>query len=141
MGNTTYSFADLSTVFTHPAMGQLSLQGEGVGSITFAMTDDASEHDRAADGSVMTSKIQAPNGTVAVNVQQTSAAHAWLTRLYNYLTAAPSREWAQIRCRGAGTSMRVEHIGTGLSFQKRADKPYESSGGQATWTFLAANLT
>lgn len=136
----TYSFADLSVVIRHAAMGQLSLQGEGVGSITFNMTNDVSEHDLAADGSVMTSKIEAANGTIVISVQQTSEAHRWFTRLYNYLKAAPSREWAGIGLEGKASDMRVTHTGESISIQKRADKPYAQQGGQVTWTFMAGYL-
>ena len=136
----TYSFADLAVTITHPAIGQLYLQGEGLGSITFAMTEDVSVHDLAADGSVMTSKVAAPNGTAAVEIQQTSEAHAWFTRLYNYLRTAPSREWAQIALMAVDTSSRVTHTGSNMSIQKRPDKPYQQQGGRVTWTLLAGEL-
>ena len=138
--NSTYSFADLSVVLSHPAIGQLTLQGEGLGSVTFTMTEDVSSHDLAADGSVMTSKIEASNGTVAISVQQTSFAHTWLTRLYNFLKAAPSRQWALNRLRAQSSDMRITHEASGMSIQKRGDKAYEAQGGQVVWTFLAANL-
>jgi len=138
--HSTYSFADLSVTITHPAAGQLSLQGEGLGTITFAMSEDTSAHDLAADGSVMTSKIEARNGTVAIAVQQTSEAHVGLTRLFNYLQAAPSREWAQIALMAQASSMRITHTGNNMSIQKRPDKPYQQQGQQVTWTFLAAEL-
>ena len=138
--HSTYSFDDLFTTITHPAMGQLTLQGSGIGSITFTMANDASAQDVAADGSVMTTKIKAANGTVAIAIQQTSSAHAWLTRLYNYLSAASSREWARISLMSTSPAMQVTHIGSFLSFQKRGDKPYQQQGQQVTWTFLAGQL-
>jgi len=136
----TYSFEDLFVTLTHRAMGQLTLQGAGIGSITFAMANDVSSHDLAADGSVMTTKTKADNGTVAISLQQTSDAHAWLTRLYNYLAGASSREWAGISLMGTSPAMQVTHIGSYMSFQKRADKPYAQAGAQVTWTFLAGDL-
>jgi len=136
----TYSFKDLTATFQHPAVGQLTITGEGVGSITYTMTEDTSAHDLAADGSVMTSKVDAPNGTVAVAVQQTSEAHAWFTRLFNYLRTTPAREWAQIGHIGTASDMRVTHTGENMSIQKRADKPYQAQGQQVTWTFLAGKL-
>ena len=138
--HSTYAFEDFYLTIVHPAMGQLSIQGTGVGSVTYAQANDVSSHDLAADGSVMTSKIKAGNGTIAISVQQTSDAHAWLTRLYNYLVAAPSKEWAQISSMGVSTTMRTTHVGRNMSFQKRADKPYQQQGQQVTWTFMAAAL-
>ena len=140
MGQSTYSFTDLTVTFTHAALGQLVCQGEGLGSITFTMTDDTSAHDTASDGSVMTTKIIAPNGTVAVEVQQTSYVHKWFTRLNNYLRTAPSREWAEISMLAVSPSMHVTHEGTNMSIQKRADKPYQQQGQRVTWNFLAGDL-
>ena len=140
MSQSTYSFADLTITLQHPAVGQLSLQGEGLGNVTFTMSEDTSAHDLAADGSVMTSKVEARNGTVAFAIQQTSPAHAWMTRLFNYLQGAPAREWAQIGMMAQGSHMRVTHRGSNMSIQKRPDKPYQQQGQHVTWTLLAGEL-
>ncbi|MCL1999706.1 MAG: DUF3277 family protein [Turicibacter sp.] len=134
----TYGFSDLKITLQHPAKGQLQIQGEGVGSITFAMSEDASAHDLAADGSVMTSKIDAPAGSVTFSIQQTSSAHIWLTELFNYLNARdnPLSEFAKITLIAVGTHMRTEHICNNMSIKKCPDKPY----GQQTWEFLAGEM-
>ena len=141
MGQSTYSFESLFTTITHPAMGQFSVQGAGTGSITFTMANDTSAHDVAADGSVMTSKVKTNNGTVAIVAQQTSELHAWLLRLHNYLVTAPAREWAQISLMANSPDMRVNHVGSYMSIQKRGDKPYQQQGQQVTWNLLAGDLT
>lgn len=140
MGYSTYAFEDFSVVITHKAMGQLTLQGAGVGSIQINMANDVSSHDLAADGSVMTSKIKAGNGTVVISIQQTSDAHKWFTKLYNYLETAPSKEWAGISFMGTSPYMGVTHEGSNMSIQKRGDKPYQAQGQQISWTFMAGNL-
>ena len=140
MGQSTYGFKDLSVVMAHPALGQIEINGAGARSITFTMSNDSSHHDLAADGSVMTSKIAAPNGTVTVVVQQTSEVHHWFRKLYNYLSAAPLNEWAQITLLATGPHMQVTHEGNNMSFQKRADMPYQAQGGEISWTFLAGEL-
>ena len=138
--HSTYGFKDLSVVLSHPAMGQIEIYGTGAKSITFAKSNDVSTHDVAADGSVMTSKIEAQNGTVTIVVQQTSEAHKWFTRLYNYLQVAPLREWAAMSLLATASDMQVTHEGTGMSIQKRPDAPYQSQGGEMSWTFLATEL-
>lgn len=140
MGNSTYSFADLSVVLTHKAMGQLTLQGAGLGSIQFNMANDVSSQDVSADGSVMTSKVTADNGTVVLSVQQTSEAHAWLTKLYNYLKPASAIEWAGISLLATSPAMQVTHEGSHMSFQKRADKGYQAQGQQVSWTLMVGEL-
>jgi hypothetical protein len=137
----TYAFEDLVTTISHPSLGKIDIQGSGVGSITFAMSNDSSAHDVAADGSVMTSKIQARNGTVAIEVQETAPFHKWMIKAYNYLMAGSSREWALFGLYGRSPDMQVVHEGRYMSIQKEADKPYQQQGGRVTWTFLAANLT
>lgn len=140
MSTTTYSFQDLNASLSHPSVGQISMNGEGVGSITISMANDVSAHDLSADGSVMVSKIRSKNGTIAISVQQSSPINTWLNKLYNYCEVASSREWAR-------TTLILRHLTlgegttcTGVSFQKRADKPYQAQGQQVTWNLMAANI-
>ena len=140
MGHTTYGFKDLSVTMAHPAMGQIEIYGTGAKSITFAMANDVSSHDVAADGSVMTSKIEAQNGTVTIVVQQTSEAHKWFTKLHNYLNAGHLSEWAEISLIATGSHMRVTHEGSKMSIQKRPEAPYQSQGGEMSWAFLVSEL-
>lgn len=138
--NSTYSFEDLAVVISHPGMGQLSLQGEGLGSITFAMSNDISQHDLAADGSVMTSKVKAGNGTITIQVQQTSDAAKWLRKYINYVNAAPSSEFAKGTVIGSSKVMGVTHTCTGVSPQKRPDAAYQQTGQQASFTLMAQSI-
>lgn len=138
---TTYSFADVSLVLSHPAVGQCTLSGEGLGSVTVAMANDVTAHDLAADGGVMISKIIADNGTLAIAIQQTSAAHKWLTKWYNYIKNAATDEWAQmtgiLRNPQQGETTNIQ----ALSPQKLADRGYQQTGQQVTWTLMAGNIT
>lgn len=138
--NSTYSFADLAVVLSHPSLGQLVLQGEGLGSITFAMAGDIAAHDVAADGSVMTSKKKAPNGTITVSVQQTSSANKWLINAYNYLDNGPSSEFAQMSLIGESKVMGVTHTASNMTIQKMPDNAYGADGAQVSWTLLAGSL-
>lgn len=123
MAHSSYGAADITVVISHPSIGQLELFGTGFDNITFALAEDRFVHDWAADGSVMTSKQEAKHGTVAITVQQTSEAHAWLTRAYNYISAAPLREGARFGLEAHASDMRVSHVGEYMSIQKRPDKP------------------
>ena len=76
----TYSFADTSLVLSHPKVGKIVLNGQGLGSVTIARANDNTQHDVAADGSTMTSKIVTRNGTLAIAIQQTSPAQKWLKK-------------------------------------------------------------
>lgn len=140
MANTTYSFADVTFVMSHPKVGKFTFTGEGLGSISIARSNDLTQHDIAADGSVMISKVVTKNGTIALALQQTSAAHAWLKKLHNYLLVAPTSEWAQ-----ASAVLKNPAIGetitmSGISPQKRADASYQQAGQQVTWNFMAATI-
>ena len=55
MATTTYSFSDVSLVLSHPSVGKCTITGEGVGSVTVSRANDLTQHDVAADGSVMVS--------------------------------------------------------------------------------------
>ena len=136
----SYAFEDIYCTFTHTNGMKLDIYGQGAGSITFTMSADTSVHDLSADGSVMTSKVQVPNGSVAIECQQTSDTHRWLLKLHNYLKAALPDEWVGISMMMTCPMMKTQHIGQHMSIQKRADKPYQQQGQRVTWTLLAGVL-
>ena len=140
MKHSTYSFADVVFAMRHPAVGSLTVTGEGVGSITVSYATDATQHDIAADGSVMVSKIIARNGTVALTVQQTSSANRWLEKWMNYIRVAPTEEWNQ-----ASAVLDCDHTGehfaiTGISPQKDPDSPFQAAGQNITWNLMAVEI-
>lgn len=128
--------------FNHPSVGQYSLQGEGMGSISVAMAGDRTAHDVAADGSVMVSKIAGNNGTISISVQQTSPLHKFLLGWWNYIKDpnTPSSEYALATIMIRAVSMGEETFATGVSPQKLPDKPYQQQGQQVTWALMAADI-
>lgn len=140
MSYSTYSFTDISAVISHPGVGQYSLQGEGIGSITIAMANDRSAHDLAADGVVMVSKIKAGNGTITLNAQQTSTLHNWLMKWSNYVDQASTGEWARAVITLRAPEMKETVICTGVSPQKTPDRPYQQQGQQVAWVLMAADI-
>ena len=138
---TVYSFADVSLVLSHPAVGQCTITGEGVGTVTVTLANDVTAHDVAADGGVMISKITADNGSLAIAIQQTSAAHKWLTKYYNYVKNAPTDEWAQMTGILRNPQQGETTTFVGVSPQKLADRGYQQTGQQVTWTLMAGEIT
>lgn len=138
---TTYSFADVSFVVSHPKVGQYTFTGEGVGSITIARSTDLTQHDIAADGSVMVTKVIVAAGSVAIAIQQTSAGHKFLKKWLDYLLVAPTEEWAQSTAILKNPSLGETISMNGVSPQKRADAAYQQAGQQATWNLMAAEIS
>ena len=144
---TTYSFKDLVGVLVNTAYGvSFPLTGGniGLGQITISMSTERTVHDVAADGTVMPSYVAGDNGTVAIEVQQTSNLHHELLSLYNLSVTAANADdvsgWA-----GTQISFRTlldgsTHLLTGVSFGKIPDKPYQAHGAKLTWQLLAANI-
>lgn len=141
MATTTYSFADVVLVVSHPSLGRYTARGAGLGSVTVTMSTDRTAHDVAADGTIMVSKIEGQNGTIALAIQQTSAFQQWLTRAFNYLITADTSQWAQLAVTIRSVSMMELINATGVSFQQIAEKPFQQQGQQLTWTLMAANIT
>ncbi len=139
--HTTYAFEDLAVVFSHPSKGTLTLTGSGLVSVTVSRANDVSSHDLAADGSVMTSKMQARNGTLTIAVQQSSAGAAWLRKLNQYLEVASSAEWTQGVCSIASKVMGVNVNCTGVSPQKTPDAAYQAAGQQISFPYLCQNIS
>ena len=141
--HSVYSFADVTLIInTGIAMDPQSytITGEGVGSIGITRATDNSQHDVSADGSVMTSKIIAKNGAIAISVQQTSAANHWLTKWYNKLYQSKTSEWTN-----NNATLVMDEDGTqvnliGLCPQKRPDLAMQASGQQITWNLLCNEI-
>lgn len=138
MGYTTYSFADVTMAISHESVGQKVVNGEGIGSIAIAFTNDRTTHDVSADGSVMVSKIRARNGTITLSIQQTSSVHEWLWKWFNAIETASASSWAKttILINGLGKNI----FATGVSPQKQADQPFQQQGQQVSWTFMCADI-
>lgn len=139
--STTYSFADVEAIFSHPAVGVRQINGEGVGSFTITQSTEKTSHDVAADGAVMISKVAGENGTIAIELQQTSGFHKWLLGYYNAINLLGGASWAAasliIRDKVGGTTITAIDV----SPQQRATKSYQSQGQRVTWTLMAGNIT
>jgi hypothetical protein len=116
------------------------MNGEGMGSITTAMTNDRTAHDVAGDGSVMVSKIRAHNGAVSLTVQQTSSINDWLLKWHNYIDGADASEWADAKIIIRAPYMKRMVTCIGVSPQKLADLPYQAQGQNVTWSLMAADI-
>lgn len=140
MEKSVYSFDDVSFVISDKSVGTCTITGKGVGSISIARANDVSQHDIAADGSVMVSKIVTKNGTIALSLQQTSTANKWLKKWFEYKLAAKSSEWADttatLKDNANGDTINI----SGISPQKRADAAYQNAGQQVTWNLMATKI-
>jgi len=136
----TYSFSDLAGVISHPTLGSYAFTGQGVGEIQVNMLTERSAHDVAADGSVMVSKIAGNNGSITINVQQTSDLHLWLLAGFNTLVYADTNEWATMGIKLRNVRTGSSHLATGVSFQRMPDTPYSAQGQRISWVLMAADI-
>lgn len=139
MADTTYSFADYNFSIVSP-IGTYSVQGNGVGSATVTMATTKSVQSVGADGSVMTSKIAGDNGTVAIQVQQTSGLNTFMTKLYNTLKASPSSIWTSTQILITNSVQKEVCTCIGCSPENLPEKPMQAEGQLITWTWLAQNI-
>lgn len=139
MADTTYSFADYNITIVSP-IGTYSVQGNGVGSATVTMATTKSVQSVGADGSVMTSKIAGDNGTIAIQVQQTSGLNTFMTKLYNVLKASPSSVWTSTQFLITNSVQKEVCTCIGCSPENLPEKPMQAEGQLITWTWLAQNI-
>jgi len=138
--HTTYSFLDMSGAIVHPSYGVFQFTGEGVGQLTVTMTTDRTDHNIAADGTVMVSKMAGNNGGAEIKCQQTGLLNKYLVGLYNYLLIADTSEWAQTTMFIRNASDGTSHVLSGISFNKLPDKAYASKGDLVDWKLMAADV-
>jgi len=141
MAFTTYSFADISCIITHPALGQHTVVGSGAKSISISRLNDSTSHDLAADGSVLVSKMASPNGNIIITAHQTSPLNQFLTKMANYIKTAPSSEFAAANIVVRAPNMKKQITSIGVSIQKIPDENFEAAGGTVAWTLMAASIT
>ena len=143
----TYSFKDLVGVLTNTEFGvSIPLTGGnvGFGQLTISMATERTAHDVAADGTVMPSYMAGDNGTVSLEIQQTSPLHHALLGLYNLAVLAANNDdvsgWAATNISFRTLNDGSTHILNGCSFNKLPDKPYHAQGQKINWSFMAANV-
>lgn len=143
----TYSFKDLVGVLTNTTFGvSVPLTGGNIGngSVTITMTTERTVHDVAADGTVMPSYIAGRNGTIALEIQQTSILHHELLSLYNILEERANADdvsgWASTVISFRTILDGSTHILSGVSFSKIPDKPYQAHGQNVHWSLMAADI-
>jgi hypothetical protein len=126
---------------SHPAVGSYSFNGQGVGSVTVTRANDVTQHDVAADGSVMASKIRTKNGTITIVVQQTSAGALFLRKLNQFLETAHSSEWTRAVCSITSKEQTVNISCSGVSPQKTPDAAFAAPGAQVSFAYMAQTIT
>lgn len=136
----TYSFQDVTCSLQHPSVGAASTTGAGIGSISISMATTRTTHEVAADGRVMPSKIAGDNGTIALQVQQTSDLNRWLLKYYNYVVTADASEWNSMNITIKSKNLGDYTVCTGVSPEKLPDKPYQAQGQMITWNLMATNI-
>lgn len=141
MTYSTYAFEDVNCVVSHPSVGSFSFNGAGLGSITIAKANDMSSQDLSSDGSVMTSKIRARNGTATLAVQQTSVGAAFLKKLNAYVDNAHSSEFTRTVITIVSKEQGVNITCTGVSPQKSPDHGFQQTGQQMSFAYLVQNIT
>lgn len=137
----TYSFKDVVGSIHSGLLDDYVFTGEGTGSISISKSTERTAHDIAADGSVMVSKIPGNNGTVTIEVQQTSPLNAWLNHWFQTLWNSKTSKWAETTLLIKNSHLGVMHVCSGVSPSKEPDTPYTTQGSRITWQLMCADIT
>lgn len=135
-----YSLQDVNVTLYHPAVGIFSGTGTGLDSIVIDYAQDRSAVDVAADGKAIMNKIITKNGSVILDIQQTSDFNDWLLRWYNYIDVASPTQWALLTVTVNSTNLNQFTILTGVAPLKAGQRPYKSQAQKVVWTLLALNI-
>ena len=137
----TYSFEDTSLTISHPGFGTYTAYGTGIGDITISYSNDVTYHNVAADLAVVVSKWVARNGSVQLNIIQSSDFNEWLKKFAAFLEEAPTDQFALATMDIKNKSTGDNYHCTGVSHQKRADNSFQSQAQNRTWTMMCANIS
>lgn len=136
----TYSFADTTLTISHPSYGSYSAYGQGLGNITIAMANDVTTHEVSADTAVVVSKSVKRNGTVVIEVAQSSGFNSWLNAWASYIEQTPTSEFASSTMVIRNTSTGRTYTCAGVTHQKKADESYQSTSQNRSWTLMCADI-
>ena len=137
----TYSFEDTVLTISHPNFGTYSAYGTGIGSLSIAYANDVTKHDVAADLAVVVSKWVAKNGTVTLDIVQSSDFNAWLKKFAAFLENSDTDQFALATMSISNKSTGDSYYCTGVSHQKRADNNFQSQAQNRSWTMMCASIT
>lgn len=137
----TYSFEDTSLTISHPGFGTYTAYGTGIGDITISYSNDVTYHNVAADLAVVVSKWVARNGSVQLNILQSSDFNEWLKKFAAFLEEAPTDQFALATMDIKNKSTGDNYHCTGVSHQKRADNSFQSKAQNRTWNMMCANIS
>lgn len=90
----TYSFEDTSLTISHPGFGTYTAYGTGLGNISISYANDVTSHNVASDLAVVVSKWVARNGTVNLEILQSSDFNAWLKKFAAFLEESSTDQFA-----------------------------------------------
>ena len=137
----TYSFEDTVLTISHPNFGTYSAYGTGIGSLSIAYANDVTKHDVAADLAVVVSKWVAKNGTVTLDIMQSSDFNAWLKKFAAFLENSDTDQFALATMSISNKSTGDSYYCTGVSHQKRADNSFQSQAQNRSCTMMCASIT
>lgn len=141
----TYSFKSVVGAFSDPDVGPYLFAGqEGVKQLTVSNTIDHTVLDTASDAAVMVSYVAGANGSLSIEMQQTSSLHQFLVNWANAkFTAADAGDaltYAAAAVKIQDLLSGASHILTGVAPTKVPDKSYGPQGATVTWVLLAAQV-
>ena len=137
----TYSFEDTVLTISHPNFGTYSAYGTGIGSLSISYANDVTKHDVAADLAVVVSKWVAKNGTVTLDIMQSSDFNAWLKKFAAFLENSDTDQFALATMSISNKSTGDSYYCTGVSHQKRADNSFQSQAQNRSWIMMCASIT
>lgn len=137
----TYSFEDTVLTISHPNFGTYSAYGTGIGSLSISYANDVTKHDVAADLAVVVSKWVAKNGTVTLDIMQSSDFNAWLKKFTAFLENSDTDQFALATMSISNKSTGDNYYCTGVSHQKRADNNFQSQAQNRSWTMMCASIS
>ena len=137
----TYSFEDTVLTISHPNFGTYSAYGTGIGSLSISYANDVTKHDVAADLAVVVSKWVAKNGTVTLDIMQSSDFNAWLKKFAAFLENSDTDQFALATMSISNKSTGDNYYCTGVSHQKLADNSFQSQAQNRSWTMMCASIS
>lgn len=144
----TYSGKDVNVTIQHPYIDPIQIGGVqelGMAQLQVRMTVDQSDLQVGMDGAVVPSVRLGDQGTIEIQVWQTSTLQGLFINWYNLLRAARDQgnvsEWYGGFLVAQSITDGATHTARGVTIQKVPDKTYAEQAGRVSWILVACDIS
>lgn len=136
-----YSFEGSTMTIHHPHFeGPYTAYGTGLGTFEIAYSGDVVDHQVSADLSTVISKHATRNGTLTLNILQSTNFNDYIKRWANYVINSDPSEFALTEITIENSTTGDKYYLHGCTPQKIANQNFQPEAQERQWVIMVAEI-